>query len=364
MPIAVFLKNLYLLPMYYLNIRNNIYPMHKFLGTIIIILSIIGGLAVNHNFAVQKNASEIYLAGGCFWGVEAYFSKIPGVIFTEVGYANGKTKNPTYEEVSTGDTDFAETVLVKYNKDKISLPDILSHYFDIVDLTTLNRQAHDYGTQYRSGIYYVNDQDKDVIDKLIKQEQKKQKKTIVTEIIKLKNFYPAEEYHQKYLDKNPGGYCHIDFSKIKRYEQYKKPTEEVIKKNLSDIQYNVTQKSETEKPFSSEYDKNFDEGIYVDIVTKEPLFSSIDKYDAGCGWPSFSKPINKTFVKEKEDTSFWMRRTEVKSDIGDSHLGHVFDDGPKDKGGHRYCINGAALEFIPKNEMQKKGYGEYLYLFN
>lgn len=337
--------------------------MNKFLGIIIIALSLIGGYAMNKTFEEQKDISKIYLAGGCFWGVEAYFSKLPGITYTEVGYANGKTQNPTYQEVSTGETNFAETVFIKYNKKKISLSDILSHYFDIVDLTTLNRQAHDTGTQYRSGIYYVNDQDKEVIINAIKGEQKKYKEPIVTEIKKLENFYTAEEYHQKYLDKNPGGYCHIDLSKVSNYGKFKKPTTEDLKKNLTDIQYNVTQKGATEKPFSSEYDKNFEEGIYVDIVTKEPLFSSTDKYDAGCGWPSFTRPINKTFVKEKEDKSLWMKRTEVRSDIGDSHLGHVFDDGPKDKGGQRYCINGAALKFIPKSELLKQGYEEYLYLF-
>lgn len=338
--------------------------MNRILGIIIIILFMWGGLAMMPKINEQKNTDKIYLAGGCFWGVEAYFSKIPGIIYTEVGYANGKTKNPTYEDVSTGDTDFAETVLLKYNKNEISLPEILSHYFDIIDLTTLNRQFNDSGTQYRSGIYYINDQDRNIIEKAIKQEQKNHKKPIVTEIKKLKNFYAAEEYHQKYLDKNLGGYCHIDLSKTKRYEKYKKPAEDDLKKILSDIQYNVTQKGDTEKPFSSEYDKNFDEGIYVDIVTKEPLFSSTDKYDAGCGWPSFSKPINKTFIKEKKDNLLFIQRTEVKSDIGDSHLGHVFNDGPIDKSGQRYCINGAALEFIQKKDMQKKGYGKYLYLFN
>lgn len=332
--------------------------MNKILGIIIVILSIFGGLAMQQ--AELQNKHTIYLAGGCFWGVEAYFSKLSGVIKTEVGYANGKTENPTYEEVSTGDTGFVETVLVEYDSKEISLSDILSHYFDVVDVTTLNRQAHDAGTQYRSGIYYTNGKDKEIIENVVKQEQKKYKKTIVTEVEKLKNFYLAEEYHQKYLDKNPGGYCHIDLSKV---EKYKKPNIDELKQKLSDIQYKVTQEGATEKPFSSEYDKNFDEGIYVDIVTGEPLFSSKDKYDAGCGWPSFSKPIDKKSIKEKEDDSLGMKRTEVKSKIGDSHLGHVFNDGPKDKGGQRYCINGAALKFIPKKDLQKEGYGEYLYLF-
>lgn len=336
--------------------------MNKIIGLIVIIISIVGGLALQR-MDLQHSTDKIYLAGGCFWGVEAYFSKLPGVVKTEVGYANGKIQNPTYEQVLTGDTDFAETVYVEYNPNEISLSDILANYFDAVDVTTLNRQKHDIGTQYRSGIYYVNEKDKKIIEDAIKQEQKKYKNPIVTEVKQLENFFAAEEYHQKYLDKNPGGYCHIDLSKVKKYKQYKKPPNDELKRKLSDIQYKVTQEGATEKPFSSEYDKNFDEGIYVDIATGEPLFSSKDKFDAGCGWPSFSKPIDKKSIKEKADNSLGMERTEVRSDIGNSHLGHVFNDGPKDKGGLRYCINGAALKFIPKKDLQKEGYGEYLRLF-
>lgn len=188
--------------------------MNKILGIIIIALSVLGGFAMMPKPEAQ-NIDKIYLAGGCFWGVEAYFSKLPGIVRTEAGYANGKTKNPTYEEVLEGNTNFVETVLVEYNNNKISLSEILSHYFDIVDLTTLNRQAHDSGTQYRSGIYYEEDKDREIIENAIRQEQKKYKKHIVTEVKKLENFYVAEEYHQKYLDKNPGGYCHIDLTKVK-----------------------------------------------------------------------------------------------------------------------------------------------------
>lgn len=337
--------------------------MNKVLGIIIIILSITGGFAMMQKMESQDNKDVIYLAGGCFWGVEAYFSKLPGVLKTEVGYANGSVKDPTYELVSEGDTNFAETVLVEYDSKKISLQKILSHYFDVVDVTTMNRQAHDIGTQYRSGIYYVNDKDREIIESAINNEQKKHKNKIVTEVKKLENFYVAEEYHQKFLEKNPDGYCHIDLSKVKKYEKYKKPSMAEIKRQLSDIQYKVTQENATEKPFSSKYDKNFEEGIYVDIITGEPLFSSTDKYDAGCGWPSFTRPINKKFIDEREDNSHGMKRTEVRSYIGNSHLGHVFNDGLTDKGGHRYCINGAALKFIPLKNMEKEGYREYLYLF-
>lgn len=311
-------------------------------------------------------AEKIYLAGGCFWGVEAYFSRLEGVEDAVSGYANGIIKNPTYEQVVTGSTGFAETVLVKYNPDIIALDDILENYFEIVDPTSLNKQGNDVGTQYRSGIFYEKDADKDVIENFIAQEQKKYTKPIVTEVLKLENFYEAEEYHQNYLDKNPHGYCHIDLSKANKYknrQKYKKPSDEELKEKLTDIQYKVTQENATERPFSSEHDKNFDEGIYVDITTGEPLFSSTDKYDAGCGWPSFTKSISENFVKEHPDFSLFMHRTEVKSAIGDSHLGHVFEDGPVDKGARRYCINGAALKFVPKDKMKEKGYSEFLYLF-
>lgn len=336
--------------------------MNRILGILIVAISILGGYILMQKINLQNTNDKIYLAGGCFWGIEAYFSKLPGVTNTEVGYANGKIKNPTYEQVSSGETDFVETVYIEYNPKEISLDEILAHYFDIVDITSLNRQAHDIGTQYRSGIYYVNENDKNKIESAINEEQKRHKKPIVTEVKKLENFYPAEEYHQKYLEKNPGGYCHINISKLNRHQRYKKPSNEELKQKLTEQQYNVTQKNATEKPFSSEYEKNFDEGIYVDITTGEPLFSSKDKYDAGCGWPSFTKPIDKKSIKEKEDNSIGMQRTEIRSKIGNSHLGHVFNDGPKDKGGQRYCINGAALKFIPKNAMEKEGYGEYLYL--
>lgn len=309
------------------------------------------------------NIKQIYLAGGCFWGIEAYFSNLPGVVKTTVGYANGKMDNfnhPTYEDVKTGETGFAETVLVEYDSEIISLEDLLNHYFDIVDPTTSNSQGFDVGTQYRSGIYYQSEEDKNLIEDTIEEESKRYKSPIVTEVKKLESFYSAEEYHQKYLDKNPQGYCHIDLSKVKKY---KKPSKEELKEKLSEVEYHVTQENATERPFSSFYDKLFEDGIYVDITTGEPLFSSKDKYDAGCGWPSFTKPIKKKMIKTREDNSLGSSRIEIRSSFGDSHLGHVFDDGPVAAGGKRYCINGSALRFIPIREMDKEGYSEYLYLF-
>lgn len=331
---------------------------------ILIIIASLGVIFLMQNITANhtKNVhlKEIYLAGGCFWGVEAYFERLPGIISTKVGYANGKSANPTYEDVKTGLTGFVETVHVKYNPEIISLTDILNHYFDIVDPTTLNRQAHDVGTQYRSGIYYTDSNDLKEIEDVFKKQSKNYQKPIVVEVKKLEKFYDAEEYHQRYLDKNPHGYCHINLAKVKKYQ---KPSNEELKNKLNELQYKVTQESATEKPFSSEFEKNFEEGIYVDVATGEPLFSSKDKYDAGCGWPSFTKPIKEKMVKEKSDSSLGMPRTEVRSSFGDSHLGHVFPDGPKDKGGQRYCINGAALKFVPAKDMQEQGYGEYLYLF-
>lgn len=310
---------------------------------------------------VNATIMTIYFAGGCFWGVEKYFSQIHGVVETKVGYANGKTVNPAYEEVSTGKTGFTETVEVKCDPTKIPLNTLLKSYFSIIDPTSLNKQGNDIGTQYRTGIYYTNHDDEKVIKNFIVKEQKKYKKPIVVEVEKLKNFYAAEEYHQKYLEKNPHGYCHIKISDTKKYF---KPEKDEIRKKLNDIQYKITQEEATEKPHSSEYDNFFEEGIYVDIVSGEPLFYSKDKFKSGCGWPSFSRPIDKKFLVEKSDNSLGMQRIEVRSKIADSHLGHVFNDGPKEMGGLRYCINGAALKFIPKDELKKGGYGEFLYLFN
>jgi peptide methionine sulfoxide reductase msrA/msrB len=309
-------------------------------------------------------AKEIWLAGGCFWGVEAYMSKMNGVYEATVGYANGNKENPTYEQVCTGKTGFAETVHVIYDPEKVELRTLLSHFFKIIDPIAKDRQGNDIGSQYRSGIYYKDQKDKAVIDEVVTNIQKKYDKKIATEILPLKNYYLAEEYHQDYLVKNPNGYCHIDFSSLKDQEvgidvnKYAKPSDEKLKEALTDIQYSVTQKSGTEAPFTSEYWNSNKKGIYVDVVTGEPLFSSTDKFGSGCGWPSFSKPINPEVVKYKEDTAYGMDRTEVRSKSGNSHLGHVFEDGPKKLGGLRFCINGASLKFIPYDEMEKQGYGD------
>ena len=319
----------------------------------------------------ETKVKTIYLAGGCFWGLEAYMQKLNGVEDAISGYANGKTENPSYYDLKT--SGHAETVKVIYNPEIISLEDILAHYLRVVNPVSVNKQGNDVGTQYRTGIYYTDEAEKAIIENVLAKEQTKHDKPIAIEVEPLRHFYEAEEYHQDYLEKNPGGYCHIDLSLADKpldkdeepiidSSRYIKPSDEDLKKNLTDIQYDVTQNSATERAFSHEYHDSFKRGIYVDITTKEPLFSSTDKFESGCGWPSFSKPISKDVVKYFEDNSHFMHRTEVRSRSGNAHLGHVFNDGSKELGGQRYCINGASLEFIPYDEMDEKGYGYLKYL--
>ncbi|MDM1406744.1 peptide-methionine (R)-S-oxide reductase MsrB [Myroides sp. DF42-4-2] len=320
----------------------------------------------------KKDRREIYFAGGCFWGTEHFFQQVRGVLSTTVGYANGTTSAPTYKEVTTGNTGFAEAVKVVYDPQTVDFELLLDLFLKTIDPTTLNRQGNDVGTQYRSGIYYVNPEDEALISQKIKALAQTYTQKIVVEVEPLRNFYDAETYHQNYLDKNPGGYCHIGADLFeyarnanpKKKQAYQRQEKEVLKQSLTPIQYEVTQNNGTERAYSNELWKEFGEGIYVDITTGEPLFISSDKYDAGCGWPSFTKPIDKKLIAKKTDNSHGMKRVEVRSNTGDAHLGHVFNDGPAETGGLRYCINGASLRFIPKAEMKTAGYEDYLPLLD
>ncbi len=322
-------------------------------------------MKANSSMEIEKmkntDTKTIYLAGGCFWGVEAYMQKISGVVDAESGYANGNTENPSYEDLVYRNSGHAETVKVTYNPSEISLESLLSYYLRVVDPTSVNKQGNDRGVQYRTGVYYTDEKDKEVIEKVLNKEQEKYDKPIVIEVLPLKQYYKAEEYHQDYLEKNPNGYCHIDLSLADKPlidpSKYTRPSNDELKKTLTDIQYKVAVENNTEHAFSNEYWDNFEKGIYVDITSGEPLFSSKDKFESGCGWPSFSKPIDKEVVKYLEDNSFNMTRTEVRSRIADIHLGHVFDDGPKELGGKRYCINSASIKFIPLSDMESMGYG-------
>ncbi|MDD3394555.1 MAG: peptide-methionine (R)-S-oxide reductase MsrB [Anaerotignum sp.] len=316
----------------------------------------------------------IYLAGGCFWGTEKYLEGFDGVISTRVGYALGEKSGKevplletvTYEQVCGG-IGHAETTEVVFDTEKISLAQLLQEYAYTIDPTSLGRQGMDIGVQYRTGIYYTKESQEPIIAAFLKQLQLEYDRPIVVEHLPLLQFIAAEEYHQKYLNKNPNGYCHINFAKIAKKKQslvnpnaYPKPEKAILRESLTPLQFAVTQENETEPPFFNEYWQTQAEGIYVDITTGEPLFTSKDKFQSSCGWPAFAKPLDPNTVSEYDDLSHQMVRTEIRSRSGNAHLGHVFTDGPKELGGLRYCINSASLRFIPKKEMEQQGYGEFL----
>ncbi|WP_368400499.1 peptide-methionine (R)-S-oxide reductase MsrB [Streptococcus anginosus] len=306
--------------------------------------------------------AEIYLAGGCFWGLEEYFSRITGVTDTTVGYANGQVESTNYQLIHQ--TDHAETVHVTYDENLVSLREILLYYFRVIDPLSINKQGNDVGRQYRTGIYYTNDTDVPVINEVVKEQERQFGQKIAVEVEPLRHYVLAEDYHQDYLKKNPGGYCHINvndaYQPLVDPGQYEKPSENALKENLSEEAYQVTQHAATERPFHNEYFATFEEGIYVDVTTGEPLFFASDKFDSGCGWPSFTRPIAKDVIKYYQDKSHGMERIEVRSRSGNAHLGHVFTDGPQEQGGLRYCINSAALRFIKKEKMEQAGYGYLL----
>lgn len=305
---------------------------------------------------------KIYLAGGCFWGTAHLFSLLEGVEKTIAGYANSTIPNPTYKMVCSGATGAAETVEIEYDDDEVSLSEILTLYFRSIDPLSLNRQGNDVGTQYRTGIYFTDAVDLPVIEAVVATVQRRYKRPLAVEVGPLLNFYPAQEYHQDYLYKNPDGYCHVDpalFKEVGNLHKQKTAKSE-LRARLTPLQWEVTQNGVTERPFVNEYDHEFPRGIYVDITDGTPLFVSSRKYDSGCGWPAFSRPISPDLITEHLDTSFDRVRTEVRSASSGAHLGHVFPDGPADDGGLRYCINSASLRFIPLDKMEQEGYADYI----
>ena len=368
-------------------------------GVVLVGLWLLGpSLPVRGAAPPPASLARATFAGGCFWCMEASLEKVPGVVSVVSGYAGGRVKNPSYEQVSGGTTGHAESVQVAYDPARLTYEQLLEAFWHNVDPTDPGGQFCDRGHQYRTAIFYEGETQKRAAEesKRALETSGRLKKPVVTEVVSLEAFYPAEDYHQDFYKKNPLRYmtyraaCGRDRRLAELWGgeagkvasghgtsgatgagkgwptvkdgTFKKPSADELKKTLTPLQYQVTQQSGTERAFSNEYWNNHEPGIYVDVVSGEPLFSSLDKFDSGSGWPSFTRPLEKANVEQRTDISAGMLRSEVRSKHAGSHLGHVFDDGPKPTG-LRYCINSAALRFIPAAKLEAEGYGEYGKLF-
>ncbi len=346
-----------------------------------------------HDTTITSSGEAVaYFAGGCFWCTESDYEKLPGVKEAVSGYMGGNIENPTYNQVASGSTNHREVVKVIYDPTKITYRRLALELLRETDPTDADGSFFDRGHQYTSAIYYQNDEEKKIAKEAIKELEERGvfSKPIVTSVEIVSTFWVAEKYHQDYYKKNSLQYTYYrnssgrdDFiesvwgggeyddlfedggqENMTKWQNFQKPSDETLRQALSPLQYAITQKEGTERPFDNEYWNNHEAGLYVDVVSGEPLFSSTDKFDSGTGWPSFLKPIDYDFVTEKSDYKLIVRRTEIRSKYADSHLGHIILDGPIENDRIRYCMNSAALRFVPKESLEKEGLGEYITLFN